>query len=323
VFRILASGVGVALAIAVPALAETIRVCPKSGGECTHSSLRRALADAKDGATVVIAPGVYIQGGALKANRVTIRAEEGAHLLGATAEGKAALVIRGRDTTVIGVECSGVEVPSGNGACIRQEGPNLTLRRVHFHHNQVGLLGVSRNGAVTIEDSIIADSGVSGEGPGHNVNVAGTALTIRRSKVLRARNGGHEVRSLAAKTTVENSTIASLEGADSRLIDLPLGGEVAIRNSILQKGPKSIHVDLIGFGPPSDRAHRKPSLSLVGNTILIDSPKDTVLLRSPPAAFEARDNAVIGGAEPAVEGFTWFADRASAGFPPFPALDRP
>ena len=316
-------GFGVTLAIAVPVLAETIRVCPRPGGDCTHSSLRHAFSEAKDGATVVIAPGIYIQGGALAANRVTIRAEEGAHLLGATAEGKAALVIRGDDTTVIGVECSGVEVPSGNGACIRQEGSNLTLRGVFFHHNQAGLLSVARGGAVTIEDSVIADSGVSGEGPGHNVNVAGEALTIRRSKVLRARNGGHEVRSLAAKTTIENSVIGSLDGPDSRLIDLPFGGEVAIRNAVLAKGPNSVHIDLIAFGPTSPRSHKKVSLTLVGTTILIDTDKETMLVRSPPEEFDARDNTVIGGAKPAIAGFTWFADRETAKFPPFPALEKP
>jgi hypothetical protein len=306
--------------LAAPArAADTIRLCPKMIDDCTHTSVRKALADAGDGATIRIATGIYTEGGTLSASRVRIEADPGATLLGAEAAGKGALVIRGDDTIIEGLTCSGVEVPSGNGACVRQEGKNLTLRKVHFHHNQAGLLSVAKAGVIVIEDSVIEDNGIGGGGQGHNISVAGDALEFRRSKSLRARGEGDELRSTAARTVIEDSVIASLQGDDSRLINVASGGEVVVRNSVLEEGPDSVNHGMIGFALSGSQPS---SLELSGNTIILDGKQAQLLQTRPGPQIRLRANTIIGGAKPRDGDSKWFPDREAAGYPPFPGLDR-
>jgi hypothetical protein len=57
-----------------------------------------------------------------------------------TPGGKGIWVISGNDTVVENIEFSGAAVPDANGAGIRFEGVNLTVRNCYFHHNQNGIL---------------------------------------------------------------------------------------------------------------------------------------------------------------------------------------
>ena len=57
-----------------------------------------------------------------------------------TCQGKALFVVRGDRSTVRNLTLARARVPDGNGAGIRLEGQGLTLERVRFVNNQVGLL---------------------------------------------------------------------------------------------------------------------------------------------------------------------------------------
>src|SRR5689334_22108932 len=59
---------------------------------------------------------------------------------GMNAQGKATWVVSGDDTTVENVEFTGATATDANGAGIRQEGANLTVRGCFFHDNQDGIL---------------------------------------------------------------------------------------------------------------------------------------------------------------------------------------
>src|SRR5258708_7609242 len=79
---------------------------------------------------------------------------------GQTAQGKATWVIAGDDTTIEEIELSGATVPDQNGAGIRQEGKNLTIRRSCFHDNEDGILaGDSAGSEILIEMSEFANNG--------------------------------------------------------------------------------------------------------------------------------------------------------------------
>ena len=65
-------------------------------------------------------------------------------------------------------------------------------------------------------------------------------LVLRRSRVVESVGEGHEVKSRAARTIIENNVIASLTGVDSRQIDLPNGGDIVIRGNVLEKGPEKL-----------------------------------------------------------------------------------
>jgi hypothetical protein len=264
----------------------------------------------------------------LRANDVTIQAEKGAHVRGASTQGKAALVIRGNNTTIIGLECSQVKVPDGNGACIRMEGENLTLRNVHFHGNQMGILSGPKSGRVVIEDSVIENNGIAGGALGHNLYINGDALEVRRSRILSARNEGHEIKSRAAKTLIEDCVIASLDAVDSRLIDTPNGGEVILRNNLLEEGPASSNMDIIGFGlerknPKAKFNHDINTIVIENNTVLVDRRRGALFLRQADAtSITITGNTVIGGEPLDDPGNKWFRTRAEAGFPPYPAIAK-
>ena len=84
-----------------------LRVCPpdEPGAGCGYTSLQRAVDDAEPGSVIVLAPGVYRQAAVVRRDRLTIRGEAGAHLMGTAAQGKGALVLKGNDTVVEGIEC--------------------------------------------------------------------------------------------------------------------------------------------------------------------------------------------------------------------------
>ena len=293
---------------------------------CSFNSIRQALAEAGDGAVVKILPGNYQEAGILEANGVTILAKD-VHLHDAAAQGKAALVIKGSDTVVEDLRCSNVTVYSGNGACIRLEGKNLTLKRVHFHGNQMGMLTSSDTGLVRIEDSLFEDNGIPGGSLGHNLYIQGDELEFVRSKSLRARNEGHELKSRARRTLIENSVLASLDAEDSRVIDVPNGGKISIRNSVIQQGPNTSNWDVIGVGLErgldQGTDHAENELVIEGNTILLDRNAPLQLLHLKDVeAVVLRDNTVVGGGPLEQDGNTWFPDRSAAGLPAYPELPQ-
>jgi hypothetical protein len=79
----------------------------------------------------------------IRTNELTLRGVNGrAHLeaADASAQGKAIWVIKGNDVVVENIEFSGASVRDQNGAGIRAEGRNLTVRNCYFHDNQDGIL---------------------------------------------------------------------------------------------------------------------------------------------------------------------------------------
>jgi len=284
---------------------------------CAQTSLAAAVRGARDGDVVTLGPGVYDEAVVIRANRLTLRAEPGAHLRGRAVEGKGAIVIKGSDTLIEGLECSEIAVPDHNGACVRLEGPGLTLRRVYFHDSEQGVLCGLGAGTVTIEDSRFERLG-GGEGHAHGVYVGPIdALIIRRSQILASRDQGHEVKSRAKRTVIEDSLIASLDGFDSRLIDVPNGGVVEIRSSVLEEGPNSVNLQVIGFGMEGS-LHADNSL-LIDKTVVILDRRVTQLIAGPvqPVITATR---VIGGQKAAAGTATWFPDRAAAGLAPYPSV---
>lgn len=303
------------------------RVCTATDlrRDCDLRSLAAAFAAARGGEVLVVSPGEYDEAAVLAADTVTVRAEPGAHVQGRALQGKAALVITGDDTVIEGLECSGIAVPDRNGACVRLEGRNLTLRGVYFHDSEQGLLAGRDSGHVVIEDSRFERLGTGGQA--HAIYMGGgpnTALIVRRTHVLRTKGDGHGVKSRAATTVIEDSVIASLNGRDSRLIDLPEGGQNVVRGNVLQNGPNSSNSDMIGIGlelkaeVADAAAHRS---SVTGNIMILDRAHNTPVHARYVPEVEFLSNAIVGGPRRAgADGNYWFRNRAAAGLPELPGL---
>lgn len=284
------------------------------------SDLPSALRRLRDGDTLELGAGVYRDGLIIRPNGVTLRGDGHVVFDGAAVKGKGALLIKGNDTRVVNIECRNIQVHDRNGACVRLEGSNLTLDGVYFHSSEQGILTGPSPGRVTISNSRFALLGKHGRA--HGLYIGGGELYIRDSAIVSSVSEGHEVKSRARRNVIERSVIASLGGADSRLLDISNGGELIIRDSVLQEGPATANSDVIGFALEK-RQHDSHRIELTNNVILLEGPKRGNLLhqRSGTPAPTLEGNLIIGAGAADHAGLNiWLANRAEAGLPPYPAL---
>jgi hypothetical protein len=323
----------------------TLRVCPPDFAQpdCRYGGLQDALEAALPGDQVVLAPGVYEEGAVIATADLLLRGEPGAHLRGHAVEGKAALVVKANDVLIEGIECSDIAVRDNNGACIRIEGDDLTVRNVHFHDNQQGILSGPGGGVLLIEGSLFERNGFGGQAHGVYIGPTIETFIFRGNRILATTGAGHGLKSRAQQTIVENSVIAGLDGHDSRAIDLPNGGEVVIRGNVLEKGPNSDNGQMIGLaleGP----LHEVNEALIEDNLVIFDTlpvglvqslgqalglmpPKGTVLRNESPGEVILRNNIIVGAREIGSGAIDQdnriHQSRREAGLPPYPALPDP
>src|SRR5579872_6597240 len=121
---------------------------------------------------------------------------------GLNSQGKAIWVISGKNTTIENIELSGATVPDQNGAGIRQQADNLTLRNCFFHDNQDGILtDDSPTSTILIEFSEFANNGF-GDGQTHNVYITHIGTLIFRYNYSHNANVGHLLKSRAANNFI-------------------------------------------------------------------------------------------------------------------------
>lgn len=285
------------------------------------TSLKNAMASAVDGSVIELGAGIYKDGGVLKANFVTIKGVKGTHLKGFSTKGKGALVIRGNDTEIINIECSNVSVRDGNGACVRLEGRNLQLRDVYFHDSQQGLLSGKSSGNILIENSRFERLGHGGRS--HGIYVGSGELYINNSKFLSSKKEGHEIKSRARKTLISNSTIASINGKDSRLIDVSNGGELEVKNCVLQQGNKTSNWNLIGYGLEGLK-YKNNTISIKNNLFILDRKNGNKVLHTKGKikSIAVEKNVLIGKISDNKfdDSNLFYKDRSDAGVEPFPSL---
>ncbi len=271
----------------------------------TYNTFEQAAAAVKDGQTITIKSGDHDDGGIVKANKVLIRGEPGAHLMDRTQEGGiGVLVIRGNDCIVENLTISG-GTGQGNTSAIRFLGKNLTLRKCHLHHSNMNFLSGGDNGDIVMEDCVIEDSVPQGQ-YSHNIyigeNSQGVAhsFTMRRCKSLRANGLGHLVKSRAFRTTIENCTLAMIDANSSRCIDVSDGGIVVIRANVIEVGPKSDNNDAIGIALENagDVANGHPGVAIKdssGNWIANPAFTHSTLIEGNLIINDMRDYAYHGG----------------------------
>ncbi len=228
------------------------RTLPVGPGKL-YSVPSAVLANVQDGDTVLIEPGLY-QGDVAswtKNNLVLKGTAKFAHLDagGKSAEGKAIWVISGKNTVVENIEFSGATVPDQNGAGIRQQGDNLTVRHCYFHGNEDGILGGGGTASeVMIEYSEFASNGF-GDGQSHNIYISNVkSFTLRFCYSHEARIG-HEVKSRAnANYLLYNRILDGLNGTASYSVDLPNGGTSFLIGNVFQQSPLSDNSTLVSYG---------------------------------------------------------------------------
>lgn len=291
-------------------------------GNRSYQTLSEAASSLRDGETLVIGTGTYAHPLVIKANNITVIGNGHVVIENITAEGKGAIITKGKNITIQNIECRKIKVRDKNGSCVRHEGTNLTLIHVYFHNSQQGLLTGANPGTVTIKDSRFEQLGQSGQA--HGIYIGGGELTIHNSLFLAAKSEGHEIKSRAEITRITNSTIASFSSIDSRLVDISNGGILEIFNSVLQQGPTSANGDMIGYALEG-RKTRVNSIELANNIFILERTGSNTLLHSHPdtAAPELRNNLIIAKDNPNLPGFNlFFETREEAGLKEYPMLPQ-
>jgi hypothetical protein len=313
-----------ALAVTHESSAGTLSVC-QSG--CDYSLPSQALGAANDGDTINIGPGTYNDCLNITKNNITVQgSSDMPALTGRVCSQKGIIVTAGQNAVIRNLELYGA-TDNENYAGIRHDaaGFNLTLDGVYIHDNDDGLLSSSNGDTILIQNSRFFNNGMNASsGYGHNLYIGhANSFIFNNSQSLQAKLGGHEVKTRAANTTIDSSTIAGLAGDESRCIDVAEGGNVSITNSVLQKGPSSENNELIGYG--AEGAHGSNSFSMTGNKIIEDRGNGPVVyFFFTPASTDLSQNTLAGPDAVAnagnVANNALYDSRASAGFPAYPAL---
>ncbi len=202
-----------------------------------------AIAAAQDGDTVRIDAGTY-NDCAIIATNITLEGagpDASAVISDKVCAGKALLVTNGADITIRNLTLQNAQVAEHNGAGIRAQGGKLTIDHVKFINNENGILaGSIPNGEILIRDSDFIRNGACIKACAHGVYVGQIALLrVERSRFFETRTA-HHIKSRARRTEVLGCDLADGEnGSSSYQIEAPNGGSLIVRDTTIQKGPKS------------------------------------------------------------------------------------
>ncbi len=253
-----------------------------------------------DGDTVNIEAGVYPSDVALwTANDLVLRGIGGLAELesnGLSYGEKAIWVIQGNNATVEHIAFSECAVPDQNGAGIRLEGLNLTVRHCVFHHNENGILcGEYHPSTVRIEYSEFAYNGY-GDGYSHNLYIGHVDSLIFRFNYSHHAHVGHELKSRASVNVIEYNRIGNeADGDASREIDLPNGGQAYLIGNSIQQGTQGQNSNMVGFGMEGLSNPGPQELYSINNTLVNDKPTGTFFQTPAEIHFKAYNNLLAGG----------------------------
>jgi hypothetical protein len=163
--------------------------------------------------------------------------------------GKSIWITSGDNIHIENIEFSECSVPDENGAGIRAEAPNLSVKSCYFHHNENGILTNNPfTGTMTIEHCEFAYNGF-GDGISHNVYIGHIQKLIFRYNYSHHANVGHNLKSRASENIIiANRIMDENTGNSSRIIDLSNGGFALILGNVFMQGPNAINNNMVGYG---------------------------------------------------------------------------
>jgi Right handed beta helix region len=292
-------GIGLGLFVGRAAHADVLSVGPNG----TFSAPCAAFAMANDGDSIEIdSAGKYVGDVcAVAKSKLTIVGKGGLAKIeagGMNAQGKAIWVVQGDDTVIDGIEFTGAEVPDMNGAGIRQEGKNLTLRHCYFHDNEDGILAGDVAGSEILIEHSEFDHNGAGDGFSHNLYINHVAkLTFRYNWSHRAVIG-HLLKSRAAENYVlYNRITGEPDGTSSYELDFPNGGKTYVIGNLIEQGPMTDNPSLLAYieegTNPNNASHQ---LYVVNNTFVNDKGSGTFLnIAKDAAPAVVANNVFFGG----------------------------
>lgn len=272
-------GVGVVAALAVAAIPLAAVLAQDSAEPFIHVESGRGFASLQEAVdtigagrgTIRIAPGTYRQCAVQNDGFVRYEAATPgtAIFAGVACQDKAALVLDGTGTEVIGLVFADIRVPDRNGAGIRLQEGTLSVAQSWFRDSEQGILTANgRDSRIAIDKSTFTRLGTC-EGDGgcaHSIYVGDYGrLAVTRSRFEEGR-GGHYLKSRAAHNAIADNSFDDSKGRGTNyMIDLPNGGTGEVTgNWFVQGRDKENWSAFIAVGA-EEASYSADGLAITGN----------------------------------------------------------
>ncbi len=196
--------------------------------------------------------------------------------------------------TIENFELSGAAISAGagnNGAGIRHQGLNLTVRNCYIHDNQDGILaapGTANTGTILVENSEFSHNG-AGDGFSHNMYIGDFAEFTLQFSYSHDGNVGHLFKSRAYITDVFYNRITDETGGTASYeVDIPNGGTAYVIGNIIEQSATTQNPTILTFGEEGSPAGYDTHLYVVNNTFINDLGSGTFVAdtTSTPAVIE-------------------------------------
>jgi MYXO-CTERM domain-containing protein len=251
-----------------------------------------AIAAASPGDSIDVDPGSYDGDTcAWSTDNLTVRGVGGMakiDLTGVTPnQEKGIFTITAPNATLENFELSGASISAegNNGAGIRHQGQNLTVRGCYIHDNQDGILGAPFNagnaadgtGTVVIENTEFDHNG-AGDGYSHNMYLNHYASFTLSGSWSHNAVVGHLVKTRADVNYILYNRITDEDGTASYEIDVPNGGKTYIIGNVIQQGTMTQNPAIITYEEEgTSPTNTSLDLFVVNNSIVNDLGSGTFL----------------------------------------------
>jgi MYXO-CTERM domain-containing protein len=303
--RLAAIAPGLALLTAsAPAAAATLQVGPTE----TYKMPCDAIAAASPGDVIQVDAAGSYDGNtcAWTTDNLTITGVNGRakiDLTGVTpAQQKGIFTIGGTaSATIENFELSGAAISSAagnNGAGIRHQGLNLTVRNCYIHDNQDGILGAPatpNTGTILIENSEFSANG-AGDGFSHNMYIGDFAAFTLQFSYSHLAKVGHLVKSRAYVTSIlYNRLTDEMGGTASYETDIPNGGTAFVLGNLIEQSAASQNPGIVSFGEEGLPAGYDSHLYVVNNTVVNDLGSGTFVIDAATTPAVITNNILYNG----------------------------
>lgn len=267
------------LAVCAMAIPAGIAIAQQGNAPFTVAESGRSFARLQDAVnaigagqgTIRVASGSYQDCAVQTAGTIAyVAAEPGKAILsGSVCEGKAGLVLRGQAARIDGLIFEKYSVSDGNGAGIRLEKGDLTVREAWFRDSEEGILtGDDPAHTISIDQSTFTHLGRCDRGLScaHSLYTGDYGkLTVTRSR-FEAGRGGHYVKSRSGHVAISDSSFDDSNGRTTNyMIDLPAGATGTIRGNWFVQGENKENYSCFIAVAAEGHTHSADGLVIAGN----------------------------------------------------------
>ncbi len=211
--------------------------------------------------------------------------------------GKGILIIQGNGDVIENMEFFGAKVADQNGAGIRYEGGDLTVRNSYFHGNENGIMGQGGPlNTLILEYNNFTENGFCPSSCGHNVYIGNMGkLLFRFNRSVDSRQGSHPLKSRANVNEIIGNFLSTQGNNGSLEADFSNGGSVFFSGNTVEQGPNTSNSTLLSWGAEG-ATNPLPKLQIVDNIFINHRTAGATFIQvvNPIPVITVRYNTFIG-----------------------------